>query len=274
LGGGVGTSTLATPNFTIAGVRPGTHDLIGWGVTQPLNTRMFIARDVNEPAGGFVGTTTLVGQGSFTPATGPLLVPGFQAERMGLTMSYLTTAACTQNDLFASSNTGTTGTLNFQMLGAPALYQRPTDFHFVQVTAATTGSVRAINLSFQQMLSSSRTLALPTQVFPSVTAIAGSTKRLRLVLGAVPAVYNGSVTLRYSDGSRAASVTASAASLSAGVLTLDFPEFDGVPGFNPASTVPSSATGSWTVVLDGSTGERTRCAEGASSWSVTRTGTF
>lgn len=274
LGGGAGISTLATPNFTIEGVRPGTHDLIGWGVTQPFNTRMFIARDVNEPPGGFVGTTTLVGQGSFTPATGPLLVPGFQAERLGLTMSYLTTAACTQNDLFTSSNTGISGTLNFQMLGVPALYQRPTDFHFVQVTAASTNSVRAVNLSFQQMSTSSRTVSLPTQVFPSVTTIAGSTKRLRLVLGSVPPVYNGSVTLRYSDGSRSASVTASAASLSAGVLTLDFPDFDGVPGFNPLSTVSAGATGSWTVVLDGTTGERTRCAEGASTWSVTRTGTF
>jgi hypothetical protein len=275
IGGGAGLSTLAAPNFSITGVREGMHDLIGWGTSQVQGQRAHITRDVNVvPAGTTVGAVSLVGERSFTPQSAPLNISGFNNEARVFTMSYLSDAACTANELYTSSSSGVpfSGTSFNVMLGMPNVWQRPDDYHRLEVVASTATGLRTVSVSFHSIIA--RGVALPPAVFPGVLAIPGTYKRMRASVGAgIPATYNGSLTLRYSGGGRAMTVSASVASLGSGTPILDMPELGSVAGFPLGAVIPSDASGTWSLVLDGST-NTPLCSEESGRWSLTRNGVF
>lgn len=273
IGGGAGLSTLAAPNFSITGVREGTHDLIGWGVSQVQGQRAHFTRDVSvTTTGASVGTVSLIGERSFTPQSANVNVSGFTSESRTLTMSYLSDAACTANELYTQSGAAFSGTLFNTLPGIPGVWQRPDDYHRLDVVASTASGLRTVSVSFHSMVA--RGVALPPAVFPGVVAIAGTYKRLRVSVGAgIPAMYNGSLTLRYSAGGRAMTVSATVAALGGGTPLLDMPELGSVEGFPLSAIVPLGATGTWSLVLDGSTGTPL-CSEESGRWSVTRNGVF
>ncbi len=274
LGGGVGISTLATPTFTISGIREGTHDLVGYGVTQSLGLRMSLVRDVNQPAGAFLGTVSLLDATSFTPATGSLVVSGYSGEQPSVTMSYLTTAACTANQLAESSASSPVfGSATWTIRGVPTLWQRPGDYHLVDVTATSSFGSRTVSVAFHG-LAATRNVALPPALSPALFALAGSHLRLRAFFSAPPAGYNGDLTLRYAVGALSVAVSTSAAAAGTSTVLLDMPDFGAVAGFPLSAVAPPGSHGTWTLTADGSNGSATFCSEGASRWSATRRGGF
>jgi hypothetical protein len=102
LGGGIGTSTAAAPNFTINGVADGVHDLVGWASGTVSGIRGYIERDIDVANGGSLGTVPWSGPGSFAPQRASLTFSGFFTGDVSGTfaMAYATTAACTVNPLF------------------------------------------------------------------------------------------------------------------------------------------------------------------------------
>jgi hypothetical protein len=275
VGGGSGTSTLAAPNFAITGVQEGTHDLIGLSTAGTQQSRYYIRRDLNEPAGTNIGTVTLVGPGSFTAQSTTLTITPVSNERITVGINYLTTAACTLTPLFSSSTTGaTTGAIGWLYLAVPASQQRATDFHNIDVvaTGATNNTTRTMNVSFNR--AATRTIPLPAFITSSVSTTTGAYFRMRATLTALPAAYNRTATLRYSDGSRQMTVTASTNGFTGGVGLVEMPDFALLPGFPATAPVALGAHGTWSITVDGGSVDNTRCAEEATRFSIVRTGVF
>lgn len=275
-GGGSAVSTFTAPNFTISGVRDGPHDLIGWGLIQLPGgafQRMHLSRDLNPAPGESIGEVSLTGDRAFPPATVQVNVSGWANESRGYTISYLTTAACEANELYQLAvPTPISGATSTSILGVPPGWQRADDYHLIDVVAAGAGTWRAVSLSYHAL--TPRLLTLPPSVFPVVSTVAGSYRRLRLSFNqALPASYNGSLTLRYTDGSRALTVTTSTATLGTGTPVLDMPDLAGVSGFPASAVIPNAASGTWVMTVDGSN-HQPLCSEESSRWSSTRTGAF
>jgi hypothetical protein len=278
LGGGAGTSTTPMPLFTIDGVRDGTHDLVGWGFTQssattPLIQRMFIMRDVNEGTGGSVGSVALGGPLGFAPSTVPITFSGFTGERFALTLSYLTTSACTENALWESGSPSVSGNTSLSVWGVPSTFQRSTDFHLVTANAIGTGVTRTASVSYNRV-TGGRVLTLPPLLTPVISTVTGSHMRLRMFISAMPPEYNGTATLRYTSGTRSATVSATAATFTGSVVVFDFPDLGSVPGFPIDAVPPTGSHGQFTTVLEGSNGASTLCVEDASRRRQVRTANY
>jgi hypothetical protein len=267
LGGGLGTSSGASPNFVIQGVRDGVHDLVGWAPSTLSGPRGMLIRDVDLPDGGSLGTVSWQVPGAFNPVRSTISVNGFSGDvSFAHAMSYLTTAACTVNPLYSGAST--------TMFGVPQALQRPNDFHMVTLLAATAANsrTRTVSLSFQVM--TDRTIALPPVVnAPLLTTLSGSYKRLQANVGDIPGVYNRSAVLEYGDGGKQVVVSASTGYAGTVGVVLATPDLSGVSGWDSAWAMSTGATGSWFLTLGGATGGSI-CAEGERTVSIRHRGSF
>jgi hypothetical protein len=268
LGGGLGTSSGTSPNFTIQGVPDGVHDLVGWAPSTLAGPRGMIIRDVNLPDGGSLGTLSWQIPGAFNPARGILSLNGFSGEVFfAHAMSYLTTAACTENPLYAGA--GST------MFGFPESLQRPTDFHVATVLTATAANARTRTVSVSFHTITDRIVALPPVVNPpALTTIAGGYKRLQATIGDISAVYNRLAVLEYGDGGKQVVVSASTGYVGTLGVVLATPDLSGVSGWDASWAMSAGATGSWFVTLNGATTNGSMCAEGERVISIKHRGAF
>ncbi len=266
LGGGIGSSTMANPNFAITGIRNGVHDLIVFGSALNFGLRAIIVRDMNPVSGSSLGNIALGGADGTNAAFAGLTVPNNGAETISHTMNYLTTGACEETLLYSSTS--------FGLNGIPASLQRVDDFHELIVSSAGAGTVRTSSVVFHSL--AARTVTLPTAVgAPAVTTVSGAAyKQLRASIGTIPSVYNGSSTLTYSQGARSMSVSASVAYTGSTGIVLTMPDFSAVSGWSASYALSSSASGNWAVVLDGSNGAAPRCTEGRTQVTSRRTGAY
>jgi hypothetical protein len=254
LGGAIASSSQASPNFSLVGVRDGVHDLVGWGTTAgAFGLRGFLRRDIDLPDGGALDPVDFLGVGSFAPQRNTLSVLLNQNDQVSHSMSYLTTALCTANPLY-SNVLGTTS----QMSGVPAPLQRAEDLHLVTVTASGFRRTRVATLAFQLM--SGRSLVLPPLLtVPTVSTLPAGYKALQAVLASMPVVYNGTVNFRYTAGTKAMSISASMSYFGTGAVVLAMPNFGAVPGWPNAAAIGTGESGTWNYSVDGSSGPKALC---------------
>lgn len=256
LGGALASSGTASPNFSLVGVREGIHDLVGWGTTSgAFGLRGFLRRDIDLPTGGVLDPVDFLGVGSFAPVRPTLSVLLNQTDQVSHSMSYLTTASCTVNPLYANVP-GTTALMS----GVPAPLQRPEDLHLVTITASGFRRTRVATLAFHLM--SARSVVLPPLlVVPTVTTLPAGYKALQAFLSSIPAVYNGTVSFSYTAGTRAMSISASTGYLGTGAVLLAMPDFGAVSGWPSAAAIGTGESGTWNFSVDGFSGPGALCTD-------------
>ncbi|HEY6827309.1 MAG TPA: hypothetical protein VI259_10640, partial [Gemmatimonadaceae bacterium] len=269
LGGGVGTSTTNAPSITINGVRDGVHDLVAFG-SQLATGRAYIARDIDVPRTMSLGVVELAGPNGFGVSRAGVNVIGpVSGDALVQSMSYLTTAACTVNPLYSNPFFGA---LSSQTLGFPESVQRPTDFHLMTVTANRPGEVRTTTLTFHTF--GNVTLTLPALLtVPAIDVLPGPYLRERATFSAIPANYNSSVALRYTDGRHVMQVAASIAYAGTSNPVLAMPDLSSVAGWQNSYAYAAGAAGTWFASADGSNGGAP-CTEGRTTYNATVSGTL
>jgi hypothetical protein len=244
---------------------------MAWGfVAVGQSLRGLLRRDVNLPDGGSLGIVSLIQTEGFTPAQGQVTLIGAQqqGESVGYSVSYYTTAACTQNPLYTGG-----GLLTFAIRGVPDQLQRPSDFHLVTATLNSASSRRSASLAFHSM--GSRQFALAAFVgAPDVSTLPGVYKRLQAVFADVPSDYNGSLTLNYADGAISMTIGASSAWLASSGNTITMPDFSAVAGWSANWAVSSSNSGTWLATLDGESVAGSVCTEGRRTVQTTFSGLY
>ncbi len=269
LGGGVGTSTTNNPSITINGVRDGTHDLVAFG-SQLATGRAYIARDIDVPRTTSLGTVELGGLNAFAVTRANIIASGpIQADPLVMTMNYLTTAACTSNFLYSESVFPGFST---QMLGFPENVQRPTDFHSATVVASRSGQVRAATLTFHTF-GNILVAVPPLLATPTLESVPGPYLRERATFDVIPANYNTSLSLRYTEGRHTMVVTSSIAYAGSNGAVLTMPDFSGVAGWQNSYAYATGAAGTWFASADGSNGGAP-CTEGRTTYNATLSGTL
>src|SRR5207253_11036437 len=137
-----------------------------------------------------------VGAGeAFPPATATITVGGLAGgEDVSQGMSYQVGANCATASLYG----GALGGEIFTASGIPGSEQLPADFHALIVAASLTNASRFITQYNHSLIDRTVTLgaAMPT---PAITSLGGPYQRLQAVY-TLPADYQGSTGLRYSDG--------------------------------------------------------------------------
>jgi hypothetical protein len=130
---------------------------------------------------------------SFTPIA---LSPGINitgsvttGEAYSTSTSYLTTAACTANFLYASPPIALTGTgqIGFPLstLGVPTTVQRSDDYYLVSILITGPNTLRTSSIAFHA--AGPRSLAVgPVLPTVSVAAIPGGYRRLQATFGTIP----------------------------------------------------------------------------------------
>jgi hypothetical protein len=241
-----------------------------------------LRRDINVTAAtDTIEPVNFQGAEAFAPVP---LSPGITlngtvtaGEAFSNSTSYLTTAACTANFLYANPATTFTGTgsvnLALTTLGFPPAVQRPTDFYLVTVLTTTTGAFRSSSISFHSPASRSLTIAPPVPL-PVVTTLAGGFKRLQASFDTPPAVYNRTVTLQYADALKSMTVSGSVAYVAAAGALLAMPDLSTVSGWPSSASISTSATGQWRFTMDGNTSPGSACVENRVAYSGGRTGTY
>lgn len=283
LGGGSGRSTAAQPNFTIGGVRDGVHDLVAYSYFQNgAPSRFAIRRDVAVNA----ATTNIApidfqGAESFAAvvmAPAPTISgPVAAGETYTHTLSYLTSAACDTSLLYTSPgfSFSSGGQVNFPLstLALPDSVRRTSDYYLLTVFLTGNGSFRSSSIAFHAPGAHALQLA-PLVPTTTVSAVPGAYERLKASFGSIPEAYNRAAALTYDDGSRTMTVSASRsyADSAAGILTM--PDLSLVSGWPSAAAIPSGATGSWRLTLEGSTSPGSACSENRVTYSSGRTGQY
>jgi hypothetical protein len=283
LGGGTGLSSGTQPRFTITGARDGVHDLLAYTTFQgSAPTRVILRRDINiNAATDTIDPVNFQGSEAFAPVT---LSPGITVngttaagETFSNSTMYLTTAACTANFLYAAPGTALTGagSLNFSLstIGFPAAVQRPSDYYLVTVLLTSNGAFRSSSIAFHAPASRSLTMAPPVPA-PTVTSLAGGYKRLQATFDALPAVYNRTVTLQYTDALRSMTVSGTAGYGAAAGSSLVMPDLSPITGWPTSASISTSASGQWRFTMDGNTSSGSSCVENRVSYLGGRTGTY
>ena len=271
LGGGTGTSTGTAPNITINGVRDGVHDLVAWG-SQLAAGRGYLSRDIAVPQVTSLGIVDLGGPNVFAVVRANVTVTGpIVGDALVQSMSYLTTAACTENFLYAQSFLGA---LSTQTLGVPDAMQRPSDFHALTVTANRAGLLRSTTATFHSLANVTIPIQ-PVLANPTLATVSGGGPYLReqATFAAIPSGYNNSVSLRYTDGRHIMQVRASIAYAGSNAPVLAMPDLSGVAGWQNSFAYVTGAAGTWSASADGSNGGAP-CTEGRVTYNATATGTM
>src|SRR6185503_12233830 len=130
----------------------------------------------------------------------------FNARFFSTSMAYLTTGACTVNQLYSGGS--------ITMFGIPEPLQRATDFHVLTATATTPNRFRSISRVFHTL--DDMTINLPVELGSvTIASLPGGHKRLQATMDP-PATFNERAQFRYNDGSNTVTISASRAYLGAG----------------------------------------------------------
>jgi hypothetical protein len=248
LGGG-NNYILANGSVAIPNVIPGAQDLVAYrtAVTggPAITDRAVILRDVNVATGGSAGTVDFGGAGAITPIAGTFNVAGGAAgDAFVANMLYLTGANCTFGAMYTTPSSASPA---LSMYGIPAASQRATDFHYFQVFARNGATItRTSSVAFNAFAGQTVTLgAMPTT--PTVTdlGLAGY-KRLQAV-GTISTDYSTSTGFIYTQRGTAISavMTASQGWLGSTSVTMAFPDFTAVTGWNNAWAPAPGVTADW-----------------------------
>jgi len=258
--------SMATPlasTFSIPGVLPGERDLIAYrlGGLPSTADRVIVRRDINLPSGGSLGTLDFGSTEAHPPATATFTVTGLAGEGMLETVRYLTRTSCDGGLMMYQSSPAAAAHAVF---GIPSALQRPTDYHLVNLAAATPTTSRVIQVSFHTM--ANRTLALGGLLgAPAITVLPGGYKRLQAVF-AMPVDYDHDVTLHYLQtgpgAPRLVNVIGTAAWAASTTVTLGLPDFSTVTGWTDSWAPTVSAATNWTITATGGDVGAPLCGEG------------
>jgi uncharacterized membrane protein len=281
LGGGIGISTVQLPNFTIQGIRNGTHDLVGWAQSNFAGARGYIRRDVDLPSGADLGTITITGTDGFAAVTSQITIQGqtVAGDALSYGMHLLTGAGCDDNFLYSlgGPTINANGSLNFTSAFnvMPQEQLRPSDFLYQTVTLARATVVRTSGVIGHNLQSRLNTVA-PNFTVPAVTFPAGAYKRIAVAYGSDVSVrYNDLLTVSYSDGrSRFMNLYATKEYFGTANINLSMPDLSTVAGFPIAAALPNGATGSYTAQLTGADTPGVVCKEGNTNVSIKHLGSF
>ena len=283
LGGGSGTSSAAKPNFAIAGVRDGMHDLIAYSYFQTgAPSRIVIRRDITVGAAtDTIAPVDFQGNESFAPipmtpgvtVSGPFLA----GETYSHSMGYFTTPACNGGLLYTSpaARLSANGQFSFSLatIGVPDVVRRPDDYYQITVVLTGNGSFRTSSVAFHAQGLHPLQLA-PLVPATTISTVSGPYKRLQVAFGAVPPAYDGNLALKYDDGSRSMTVVASRAYIDRTTTSISMPDLSTGSGWPSAAAIPGDATGGWRFTLDGGASGDNVCAENRVAYSSGRTGIY
>ncbi|HEY9229860.1 MAG TPA: hypothetical protein VIP11_24630 [Gemmatimonadaceae bacterium] len=281
LGGGFATSSYAQPNFSIAGVRDGVHDLVAtMTFTAGAVSRILIRRDIPATATS-LDSVTVLGSEGFPPvmlsptvtATGPMMA----GETFSSSSSLMTTAACTVNPI--RSLQGFTATVpsgpsvTLSLFGIPASSMRPDDYYLASASITGPNTSRTATVAFHNL--EARTLFFaPLLAVPTVTELSGAYKRLQVNVGALSQTFNRTVSLQYGDSRGTISVLATRSFFEASGGIIATPDLSGASGWPAGAGVPSASTGTWRLVAEGSTSEGSACVENRMTFTSSRSGSY
>ena len=123
-----------------------------------------------------------------------------------------------------------------------------------------------------------RTVTLPPSIASTaVITLTAPCTRLQAVAPWSASSFNSAVSIAYTSQTplRLASVNIAPGLLSSTLVTIAMPDFTGVTGFDLTWLPATTATGTWSVQMAGSTQSgATSCQEGLRSWSASALGTF
>jgi hypothetical protein len=258
---------LANGPVAIPNVRPGAQDLVAYrtAVTggPAITDRAVILRDLNVANGGSAGTVDFGGAGAIAPIAATINVAGGAAgDAFVANMIYLTGADCTNGAMYSIPSSASPV---LSMFGIPAASQRATDFHQFQAFVRNGATItRTASLAFHTFAGQTVTLgAMPTT--PTVTdlGLAGY-KRLQAV-GTISTDYSTATNLIYTQRGTAISavMTATQAWLGGTAVTLAFPDFTAVAGWNNSWAPAAGQVADWTFQSNYFSYTDVPCHEGA-----------
>jgi hypothetical protein len=99
-------------------------------------------------------------------------------------------------------------------------------------------------------------------------------KALQAVVSSMPAVYNGTVSFRYTAGTRAMSISASMGYVGTGAVVLAMPDFGAVPGWPNGAAIGTGESGTWNYSVDGTSGPGALCTDLGTTVFNNQQGTF
>src|SRR6059058_3733343 len=196
LGGKSSTVSFGSTGFQLLNVLNGAQDLVAYRHSFLGDPDMaIILRAQNIADNGSVGTLDFAGSEAFAPAAATITLGGLAGgEDVSQGMFYQVGANCATASLYG----GAIGGATFTASGIPSAQQVGTDFHALFVAASLTNGSRFITQYNHTLTARTVTLgaAMPT---PAITSLAGPYQRLQAVY-TLPADYQGSTGLRYTDG--------------------------------------------------------------------------
>jgi hypothetical protein len=275
LGGTTATLFHPTDAGVLAGVRPGSHDLVAWRshLEGGSPDRGLIRRDVSQASGSPLAVD-LEGSEAFDPETATFTVVGAAGDPVIPGMGYLTGPTCESAPLWSAFQPEPLTT--FQARGVPGNRQRAGDLHQVFVTAMG-GADRTRTVMDHFRVLGSRTLSLGADLpVPTRAGLPGAYLRQRFVFS-VPSDYNrvAGFQLLVPGDQRVIVVFASLEWFGAREADLSVPALSGVDGWNDEWAPPPGASGQWvTTAVGNDSVAEDFCREGARVRSATRTGAF
>ena len=245
-------------NFSLTGVRDGTHDLVAWATGTSQADKLAIVRDLNLADGGSLDPIDMGTDGTnqilaLATVTNPLA-----SETFVFTQYYLTTSACTMNPIGTFTQPrGPSGVIH----GVPVSIQRPTDFHMVSVLGIGAPFARTATLSYHT--GGGVSIVMPsTLAAPSVTRLAGPYLRFTASFGDVSGEFDRSIELVASDGTNRIDISTTAAASGLSNVSLSVPDFSGVAGWSNTFAIASGASVGTTATATGGD-SAALCSEGA-----------
>ena len=244
--------------FSIANVWDGAQDLIAQRYTVSsvgdfVASRVLIRRGV-AAAGTALGTIDINGAEAFAPQSRTLTLINLGADQGTVSVSYLTntSAAVTGSlgNLLWLSDASSRTTRTFTTI--PSDRQQAGDLHATAVVALTSSGTSARIAVLYQRAPSDQTITLgPVLPLPSLVNI-GGTDYARPRASGTLAVGNSSIaqaaySQTLSDGTRAASVQATASYLASASYDLTVPDFSSTPGWSAAFGMLSTFAINWVV---------------------------
>jgi hypothetical protein len=272
LGGGSTFAAFQNPGFQIDGVSDGTHDLVGFrsDFATTGTERALLRRDIVVSGNGTLGTVDFTGSESFVPASATITVGGLLGgEFVTQSQLYQVGASCQAAALVPSANGGAT----FTAFGIPALQQRASDYHRIQIIAGTFTDVRTVDESFHTMAARTITLGAALSA-PVISNLGGPYKRLSAAF-TLPGDYQSLTAFSYIDGSgKTVNIGASFGFIGGSSVTLGLDDFSALAGWSNTWAPALASNGDWTIFASGGNIAGSSCVENANFKSAIISGTF